>query len=1706
MPTYIVRPCLGIISIQENRAYSAADEWALLIGRDLSLGSCHGAAVSTPIAFAVVSVEPGVVAGANATKRRQAHRHVIKSYCRDNVGEDGVSACVDEGCDAKKEHWTQHISTILAVAVAERFSDQCARHSIRGLGPCDTVLVATTSAGRFDIDQDSGLGDGRALVCIAVRIAIGRTCFCTRHRGTTWSLDMVLGGTYLDLRADKQAFGAVLLRERPGFLDVDFRTTAPGTSVRRPLVIAFKVKGQVTGARDVDEVQANTRAAMVALRGRTIELRSPVFRATSDPWVIGLRTHRRLLAFTHAITFLEAADREAGVNWTCASQLLPLCKRTDGHSTYEEHHTVYSDHTPRGRRDGLQGPPLGRGCMARGSPRDPAACARLPVGKHGLALEASDSLISLGGGESLVEQLAVTIEERTPLAAARTITTTNTSASASMPSGAYTERASILRSVAPIHFDDASRLVSPPPWAAGRAPGFRSQINRTPGIWGGRCGPCGALRQEQASSRADLQRTTHGVERAIALRHSRGSSFYVNYQGGGFASARRRERQGSLPSWGWVPELACWILTKALEVRATITMMVYARTDGSWFPAGSRDIELSVAYRGPTSEGNRPRTDYFAYQIVGCQVGSLEERRDQNGVTRKLQTRTNSCGSNFEGLRIWARARREEAKDLGESERAWHRADWVHKPGIRAALLPSTARPLLIRLASPTLKFPLVIPTERAVPSMAPLASYSGAPPMYSMSGYFGGSQAAPADPAYPAADSQYTSSSRTHSHWQPSFPASYSPFPSVGSLSSYSSSSTPAMPYSSDYDSAHHHPALAHSPTAPAYTRVPDPVPDPVPAHVHVPEPSFGRGYWSSALYIVNPGSPVHPPPTPAILAPLLRVKSEEDSDGGFIFELPPAGCPSAGPGTMPEVPLRATHACKAMRALMSSFRLDPFAMHNGIRSAAVTAAPTGIEVGPLRHEPLLFEWQAHLDAPLLPPSPSWSTRSLSPMRYSLNDEIEEKWVPRGVATAVYEPFEQDAADDAEDAALEPLMAAAQSLTWGTSYAQPEQHMTGYPAQPLSIFRAPQAQPAQSHPHSNVLEADAHSHYAQQQHQNQPHHTGAGRNALHAERDYRSAMPIQAPAPQHPRYTQEYGEYAGGAHGIAPGTPWTRRPHDSHRHAATPALSPARTTFGDGTELAQLARCATGSRLMRAGPGRGGCGETQTGCVGFRGMHENGEYRFVGRHIVNATMWTDFQYAPAVRRGCRIEAITNSLLHYVLVIQRIVHRGQPGGAVSAPCVAPSDDGVQAMLFANRVLPRSGHAVMKFQICLMGSLPFDGHIETPHKPTSTAGAILANAIRAQPRRQYLTLLVAGIDVIMDAGMLKAPPPRTWSSEPTRPCCRGGRLAITVAQQACALAGRGMGMCTSNKLRAHRGVSIVTAPQGGAGWTNYAASPMRSCASADAYRKRMSPSRRVYSERPHTLQPGCSAWMLPADLASSTSTARPEEPKARARAPLRAQGPLRLVPARQSARGRAGAECTPLNLANRSSTLLLPHAGVRVVRLTMRWARALEPADIEYEWGMICFAILRMHSAPHTLRDRIRAGTSSPCVILAEITAKHETLYGLCPPAKHAKKGGARKPQEREGTTQRAAAKATILSAQRHPFSILFTVQRVGGSAGMWTDPCLVAASATAEFAVTRSGQFADANRTLKRTHYVGPCRLAKERRPEASRHHQVVNK
>ncbi|KAH9946866.1 hypothetical protein B0H21DRAFT_822365 [Amylocystis lapponica] len=188
-------------------------------------------------------------------------------------------------------------------------------------------------------------------------------------------------------------------------------------------------------------------------------------------------------------------------------------------------------------------------------------------------------------------------------------------------------------------------------------------------------------------------------------------------------------------------------------------------------------------------------------------------------------------------------------------------------------------------------------------------------------------------------------------------------------------------------------------------------------------------------------------------------RIKTEEQSEGSFIFELPAAAVdPHCEP--MPEVPLRATQASKEMRRMMSAFRLDPFAMHNGIRSAAVAAPPVGIEIGPLREEPVLIEWQLEIEEPHRSPSPTpeWSQR---PVFYPLEDDREdEKWMP----LPNYQSF---ASIDSPE--FEPLMTPAQSLNWSL----------GYPgdvsAQPLSIFRTSQSVSAQQH-----LKNDQQMHYAE--------------------------------------------------------------------------------------------------------------------------------------------------------------------------------------------------------------------------------------------------------------------------------------------------------------------------------------------------------------------------------------------------------------------------------------------------------------------------------------------------------------------------------------------------------------------------------------------------------------------------------------------------
>lgn len=94
------------------------------------------------------------------------------------------------------------------------------------------------------------------------------------------------------------------------------------------------------------------------------------------------------------------------------------------------------------------------------------------------------------------------------------------------------------RSTAPIRCGDASRLAAALSWKldvrrgsgrrspAGRAVGVAKRGRRAQG--GGGCGSLAArLGREWASSRADLQRTTHGAERAIALCHGRGGARFM---------------------------------------------------------------------------------------------------------------------------------------------------------------------------------------------------------------------------------------------------------------------------------------------------------------------------------------------------------------------------------------------------------------------------------------------------------------------------------------------------------------------------------------------------------------------------------------------------------------------------------------------------------------------------------------------------------------------------------------------------------------------------------------------------------------------------------------------------------------------------------------------------------------------------------------------------------------------------------------------------------------------------------------------------------------------------------------------------------------------------------------------------------------------------------------------------------------------------
>lgn len=186
MPMYIVRPYAVIICIQENRTYRAANERGLLIGRDLSLGGCRwgcrqhiNGAPSKPRPSRWSRSSPGSWRGLIPPRgSRQIVaplNHIV-----------AITSCRHawlKGAVPRRNAGRSALPTALGVAAAD--ASRIDAHSIRGLGPSATGIVATTTAGRLGIDHDSGPGDGRTLVCIAWRIAIGCTCFCARCRGTT---------------------------------------------------------------------------------------------------------------------------------------------------------------------------------------------------------------------------------------------------------------------------------------------------------------------------------------------------------------------------------------------------------------------------------------------------------------------------------------------------------------------------------------------------------------------------------------------------------------------------------------------------------------------------------------------------------------------------------------------------------------------------------------------------------------------------------------------------------------------------------------------------------------------------------------------------------------------------------------------------------------------------------------------------------------------------------------------------------------------------------------------------------------------------------------------------------------------------------------------------------------------------------------------------------------------------------------------------------------------------------------------------------------------------------------------------------------------------------------------------------------------------------------------------------------------------------
>ncbi|KAH9917670.1 uncharacterized protein BXZ73DRAFT_53317, partial [Epithele typhae] len=222
--------------------------------------------------------------------------------------------------------------------------------------------------------------------------------------------------------------------------------------------------------------------------------------------------------------------------------------------------------------------------------------------------------------------------------------------------------------------------------------------------------------------------------------------------------------------------------------------------------------------------------------------------------------------------------------------------------------------------------------------------------------------------------------SPHSHSYSTSPHPAHSGP---TSSLSTYPADYHSSRPLVSSRSSSFPYPAASSAPAAARSAYTPAhrtysslaPPTNLAPANVssaHSSSRAIPHTHWdASSLYTMDPIDPVSSPVSTSgsttassPLSPPLTpppIKEEDTADGGFIVEVfTPTEQPYGSP--MAEVPLRATHAPPMMRKMMSSFRLENFAMHDGICSAATQPGSGGIEVGPLTEEPVeLDPWQAY-------------------------------------------------------------------------------------------------------------------------------------------------------------------------------------------------------------------------------------------------------------------------------------------------------------------------------------------------------------------------------------------------------------------------------------------------------------------------------------------------------------------------------------------------------------------------------------------------------------------------------------------------------------------------------------------------------------------------------------------------------------------------